>query len=153
MPESGATEVATSSFYERVDWRDTLSGDEISLTLPADEAFHRVAHLVVGGLAVRLDLTFEHLEDLELALDALLERPLTENAVTLRIQVLDGEVRTTVGPFSPMRAELERGGVEALNLARILHAVCDSVEIADRDGSEWVELTKRVRALEADGAA
>ena len=130
-----------------------MSGDEISLTLPADEAFHRVAHLVLGGLAVRLDLTFEHLEDLELALDALLERPLTDDALTLRVQVLDGELRTTVGPFSPMRAELERGGVEALNLARILRAVCDRVEIADRDGSEWVELTKRVHALKADGVA
>ena len=121
-----------------------MSGDEISLTLPADEAFHRVAHLVVGGLAVRLDLTFEHLEDLELALDALLERPLTEDALTLRVRILDGELRTTVGPFTPMRAELERGGTAALNLSRILGAVCDSVEIADRDGSEWVEVTKRV---------
>jgi hypothetical protein len=128
-----------------------LSGDEISLTLPADEAFHRVAHLVVGGLAVRLDLTFEHLEDLELALDALLERPLTDDVLTLRVEVLDGELRTTVGPFTPMRAELERGGAEALNLARILGAVCDSVEIADRDGSEWVELTKRVHALKGGG--
>ena len=128
-----------------------MSGDEISLTLPADEAFHRVAHLVVGGLAARLDLTFEHLEDLELALDALLERPLTEEAVTLRVQVLDGELRTTVGPFSPMRGELERGGSEELNLARILRAVCDGVEIADRDGSEWVELTKRVHALKGGG--
>ena len=129
-----------------------MSGDEISLTLPADEAFHRVAHLVVSGLAVRLDLTFEHLEDLELALDALLERPFTEDVVTLRVQVLDGELRTTVGPFSPMRAELERGGAEALNLARILRAICDSVEISDRDGSEWVELTKRVHALKGGGA-
>jgi hypothetical protein len=128
-----------------------LSGDEISLTLPADEEFHRVAHLVIGGLAFRLDLTFEHLEDLELALDALLQRPLTEDALTLRVQVLDGELRTTVGPFSPMRAELERGGTEALNLARILGAVCDRVEIADRDGSEWVKLTKRVHALKGGG--
>jgi hypothetical protein len=128
-----------------------LSGDQISLTLPADEAFQRVAHLVLGGLAVRLDLTFEHLEDLELALDALLERPLTADVLTLRVNVLDGELRTTVGPFIPMRAELERGGAEALNLARILGAVCDSVQIADRDGSEWVELTKRVHALKVGG--
>ena len=124
-----------------------MSGDEISLTLPADEAFHRVAHLVLGGLAVRLDLTFEHLEDLELALDALLERPLTEEALTLRVRVLDGELRTTVGPFAALRTELERGGVESLNLSRILGAVCDSVEINDRDGSDWVELTKRVQSL------
>jgi len=42
--------------------------DEIALTLPADEAFSGVAHLVLGGLAVRLGLTVEILEDLELAL-------------------------------------------------------------------------------------
>jgi hypothetical protein len=129
-----------------------LSGDEISLTLPADEAFHHVAHLVLGGLAVRLDLTFEHLEDLELALDALLERPLTEEALTLRVRVLDGELRTTVGPFAALRTELERGGADALNLSRILGAVCDSVEINDRNGSDWVELTKRVQTLKGQVA-
>ena len=123
-----------------------MSVDEISLTLPADEAFHRVAHLVLGGLAVRLDLTFENLEDLELALDALLERTGGENGVTLLVQVFDDELRTTVGPFDSVRSELEQGDADALNLRRILAAVCDSVEIVDRDGAQWVELTKRVRA-------
>jgi hypothetical protein len=126
-----------------------LSGDEIELTLPGDEAFHRVAHLVLGGLAVRLDLTFESLEDLELALDALLERTRTSEGVTLRVRVLDGELRTIVGPFASVRAELEQDGGGALDLSRILGAVCDSVEITDRDGSEWVELTKRVQTTKA----
>jgi hypothetical protein len=128
-----------------------LSGDEIQLTLPADEAFHRVAHLVLGGLAVRLNLTFENLEDLELALDALLERSRTDDAVTLRVRVLDGELRTVVGPFESMRTELEQDGGNALGLSRILGAVCDSVEITDRDGAEWVELTKRVETTKAVG--
>jgi hypothetical protein len=129
-----------------------LSGDEIQLTLPADEAFHRVAHLVLGGLAVRLNLTFESLEDLELALDALLERTQTDDGVTLRVRVLDGELRTVIGPFASMRAELERGGGDALDLSRILSAVCDGVEISDRDGSEWVVLTKRVQTTKATTA-
>jgi hypothetical protein len=128
-----------------------LSGDEISLTLPADEAFHRVAYLVLGGLAVRLDLTFEHLEDLELALDALLGRRSGEGEMTMRVQLLDGELRTTVGPFSAVRADLDRGGTDALNLSRILGAVCDSVSITDDGGFEWVQLTKRMRALESAG--
>lgn len=129
-----------------------MSGDEIQLTLPADEAFHRVAHLVLGGLAARLNLTFESLEDLELALDALLERSRTDDGVTLRVRVLDGELRTVVGPFAAVRAELERGSADALDLSRILSAVCDSVEISDRDGSEWVELTKRVQTTTAGSA-
>jgi len=129
-----------------------LSGDEIQLTLPADEAFHRVAHLVLGGLAVRLDISFESLEDLELALDALLERAQTDDGVTLRVRVLDGELHTVVGPFESVRKELEEdGGADALNLSRILSAVCDSVDITDRDGFEWVELTKRVEKAKAVG--
>jgi hypothetical protein len=124
-----------------------VSGDEIQLTLPADEAFHRVAHLVLGGLAVRLNLTFESLEDLELALDALLERTQADDDIQLRVRVLDGELQTVVGPFASVRAELEQGGDE-LTLSRILGAVCDSVVISDRDGSEWVELTKRVQKAE-----
>jgi hypothetical protein len=128
-----------------------VSVDEISLTLPADEAFHRVAHLVLGGLAARLDLTFENLEDLELALDALLERCNDGGNVTLRVRVLDGELQTVVGPFTSVRAELEEGVDESLNLRRILGTVCDSVEIADRDGGQWVELTKRVETGKTSG--
>ena len=128
-----------------------MSGDQIELTLPADEAFHGVAHLVLGGLAVRQNLSFESLEDLELALDALLERVQGDDGVLLRMRILDGELHTKVGPFAAVRAELEQGDAGALNLARILGAVCDSVEISDADGSEWVELTTRVQT--AEGAA
>jgi hypothetical protein len=129
---------------EGSDWRDTLTADEICLTLPADDAFHGVAHLVLGGLATRLNLSFETLEDLELALDALLERPSDGREVTVRVLVEDGELRTIVGPFTTVRAELVEGGTNSLNLGRILGAVCDSVQIEDRDGSQWVELTKRL---------
>jgi hypothetical protein len=122
--------------------------DEIRLTLPADDAFHGVAHLVLGGLAARLNLSFENLEDLELALDSLLERPSDGREVTLRVLVEDGELRMIVGPFTAVRAELGEGGADSLNLGRILGAVCDSVEIEDRDGSEWVVLTKQLDALQ-----
>lgn len=126
-----------------------MSVDEISLTLPADNAFHGVAHLVLGGLAVRLDLTFEHLEDLELALDALLERTASDEDVTVRVRVLDDQLKTSVGPFRSVRNELESS--DQLNLARILATVCDQVEVSDRDGMEWVELTKRIETRR-DGA-
>jgi hypothetical protein len=128
-----------------------MSGDEISLTLPADEAFHPVAHLVLGGLAVRLDLTFESLEDLELAIDALLERFGAGQGVTLLVRVLDGGLQTVIGPFSSVRAELEAEADDSLNLRRILGTVCDNVEIVDRDGGQWVELTKYAQAANGGG--
>lgn len=121
-----------------------MTADEICLTLPADDAFHGVAHLVLGGLAARLNLSFETLGDLELALDTLLERPSDGREMTVRVLVEDGELRTIVGPFTAVRAQLGEGGANSLNLGRILAAVCDSVQIEDRDGSQWVELTKRL---------
>jgi hypothetical protein len=115
--------------------------DEISLTLPADQAFHRVAHLVLGGLAGRLELTYESLEDLELALDALLARRGDGGDVTLRVRVADDELHTAVGPFGPeVLRELEHEAGEALDLRRILDAVSDRVQISDG----WIEFAKRI---------
>lgn len=128
-----------------------MNADEICLTLPADDAFHSVAHLVLGGLAVRLDLTFEHLEDLELAIDTLLQRSSPGEDVIVRVVVADGELRTSVGPLASVRSELENGS-DQLSIGRILRAVCDSVTIEDRDGGEWVELTKRVTRGKGQGS-
>ena len=116
-----------------------MTADEISLTLPAGDAFQGVAHLVLGGLAVRLDLTYDTLEDLELGLDAVLGRLPEEGDVTVAVRVLPGELRTRVGPVGDvLRAELEGAAGQGLGLRRILETVADRVEI---DGS-WVELAK-----------
>jgi hypothetical protein len=123
-----------------------MSGDEISLTLPADEEFHGVAHLVLGGLVARLDLTVESLDDLELALDALLEQSSDGDDVTLRVRVMDGALQTLVGPFTSVAAALEPDGDGSLDLRRILTTVTDDVEVVHHDGSQWVQLTKRVEA-------
>ena len=48
--------------------------DEIVLTMPRDRRFYDIAHLVVGGLAIRLDLTVDNLADLQLALAGLAAR-------------------------------------------------------------------------------
>jgi hypothetical protein len=129
-----------------------MSGDEICLTLPPDAAFHGVAHLVLGGLAARLDLTYEDLQDLELALDSLLERSNGDREMTLVVHVDDGGVRAVVGPFSSLRAELETEHGDSLDLKRILAAVCDRVRVEDRDGSQWVELTKSIHTGQRDGS-
>ena len=51
-----------------------IEQDEITLTLPRAREFHNVAHLVLAGLALRLNLTIETLEDLQIALGAVLDR-------------------------------------------------------------------------------
>jgi hypothetical protein len=116
--------------------------DEISLVFPAQEDFHPVAHLVVGGLAARLDLTYEQLEDLQVAVDALLGCRDDEGDVSVVVTVESDTVRTTVGPFAAQAlAELERDSSD-LGLRRVLETVTDSVQVEERDGGSWVALTK-----------
>ena len=124
--------------------------DEITLTLPAERDFFRVAHLVLGGLAVRLNLTFESLEDLQLALDGLLEHDPGNGDVTVCVSVGAGVLETVVGPFADidaLRRELEREPDDEVTLRRVLDAVVDEVAVESRDGGEWVRLTKRVERL------
>jgi hypothetical protein len=120
-----------------------MTGDEITLTIPREEPFHEVAHLVLGGVAARLNLTFEHIDDLETALDAVLERASDDGEVTVRLQLTDGAIVTRVGPFAAdrLRAELERDSVDDVTLRRVLDTVVDGYEL---DGEGWLELTKAV---------
>ena len=120
--------------------------DEITLTLPRDRDFYGIAHLVLGGLAARLDLTFEALEDLQLALASVLERPDDEGDVVVSLRVHERAVEALVGPFelASLRTYLEREGADELSVARLLATVVDSVEIDERDGGAWIALTKAV---------
>ena len=116
--------------------------DEITLVLPAQEDFHHIAHLVVGGLGARLELTYEQLEDLQVALEALLACRDDDGDISVGIAVDDAQVRTTIGPFTADAiAGLDRDGGE-LGLRRVLETVSDSVEVDERDGGAWVELSK-----------
>ena len=120
--------------------------DEITLRLPRERPFYRIAHLVLGGLAVRLDLTFEHLEDLQVALAELLERQEDDADVFLTVRVRGEAIEAVVGPFDEgVRRELEREDGDDVGLRRVLETVVDRVELTERDGGQWVELTKNVQ--------
>jgi hypothetical protein len=120
--------------------------DEIRLTLPAQEDFRHVAHLVVGGLAARLDLTFESLEDLQVAIEAVLGCRDDDAEISVTFDVGPGAVRTTVGPFTAGSLSGLDGDSSELGLRRVLETVCDNFEIEERDGDSWVALTKRTAA-------
>ena len=114
--------------------------DDIRLVIPAVEDFRPIAHLVAGGLASRLDLTFDDLEDLNVALDALLGLRDDAEDVTVTLRAEAGALHAAVGPL-PQRALDEDGG--ELGVRRVLETVADTVELDERDGGTWVELMKR----------
>jgi hypothetical protein len=119
--------------------------DEITLTIPRDRALYSVAHLVLGGLGIRLNLTIEHLEDLQLATDAVLERVRAMEYVTITVSVGEGVLETAIGPMRDgVRAELEATEGEDVGLRRILDTLVDEVELTQTDGEDWVKLTKAV---------
>jgi len=114
--------------------------DEITLTLPHEREFHRVAHLVLGGLALRLELTIETLEDLQLALSTILDRAKGDGELTVSMSLVDGTLETSVGPVD-LSGELDGEDDDGtLNLRRILWAVVDDVQV---DGDR-VRLVKKV---------
>jgi hypothetical protein len=124
-----------------------VTTEEITLTIPRDRAYYSVAHLVLGGLGIRLNLTFEQLEDLQLALDAVLERAQGAEDVTIALRLKEGEIETAIGPLRDgVRAELAAGTGNDVGLRRILDTLVDSVELVEGEGGNWVKLTKAVEA-------
>ena len=118
--------------------------DAITLTLPREAEYQGVAQLVLAGLAARLDLTLEHLEDLQIALGALLDpaaRATTgDDELTVRLTVHEDALEAVVGPLSPRLLEaLEREAGAGLGVKRVLESTVDDVHV---DGDS-VRLTKR----------
>jgi len=123
--------------------------DVVTLQLPRDRELFGVAHLVLGGLAARLELTVEVLDDISTALDELLERREHPGDVTVALSLDDDELRLLVGPFGGRVADELRSEGPELGLRRVLSAVVDGVEVEERDGEHWVELRKALEVANA----
>jgi hypothetical protein len=123
--------------------------DQITLIIPRNRALYVVAHLVLGGVGARLNLTFEHLEDIQLALEATLDR-VRADPVTVTFRVKDDEIEALIGPMGDgIRAELAVEGGDDVGLRRILDALVDHVELETDNGSDWLKLTKAAGRTEA----
>jgi hypothetical protein len=106
--------------------------DQISLTIPARARYTGVATLVLGGIGSRLDLSYERVDDLQLAVLSVLEAGRGDE-VTLEVEAVDEQLSITLGP-------LEDGSGSDAALIRVLDPLVDSFESVRRDGREWLEL-------------
>jgi hypothetical protein len=125
-----------------------LHADSIRLSIPHAKPFHGVARLVVGGLAARLALSYEHLEDLQLALESVLEREgcVLGEEVVVRLDVAHDAVVMEIGPLDPVKlgAELRREAADEISLGRVLSTLVEEVSLEERDGGHRLRLEKRV---------
>ncbi|CAN5819403.1 MAG: hypothetical protein H0W35_02505 [Actinobacteria bacterium] len=107
--------------------------DLISLTIPAQAHYTGVASLVLGGIGSRLDLSYERMDDLQLAVLSVLEAVGAEDEVTVEVTAEDERVSVSLGP-------LASGSGSDEGLARVLDPLVDSFESVQRDRREWLEL-------------
>ena len=106
--------------------------DTIQLTIPANPRFRPVATLVLGGVGSRLELPYERIDDLQLAVLSALVAAESE-VVTMEVETNESRLSVSVGPLVD-----GSGADHALRL--VLDRLVDSVEATVRDGGEWLTL-------------
>jgi hypothetical protein len=109
---------------------DDQVNDTILLTFPHGAAFRGVPSLVLGGVGSRLDLPFERMDDLQLAVLSMLDAA-TGEETSVEIRAEDERVAVSVGPLRP-----DADGDTGLGL--VLGRLTDGYE-ADRRGEDvWL---------------
>jgi hypothetical protein len=126
--------------------------DRIELVTPIGRQWDPVIRLVLGGIADRLDLGFEELDDLQLAVERLLADARFEDRVTLSFEILEKSVRLRIGPLltGAVADALQQPDARPgeLTLGRILQTVVDSYGVEKvEDGHMVVRLEKAVRRV------
>jgi hypothetical protein len=117
-----------------VDERVDTVTERIVLTIPSERRFRGVATLVLGGVGSRLNLPYERMDDLQLALLSILDA-VGGNEVSIEVKAEDRHVAVSVGP-------LAQGSGDDEGLARVLSKLVDGVDLGRRDsGAEWLTLT------------
>jgi anti-sigma regulatory factor (Ser/Thr protein kinase) len=133
--------------------------DTITLTIPHARPYHGVVRLVVGGLAARLDLPLEAVEDVQLAVESLLSNRAyaVGDDVTIEVSVADATLDIAVGPFDQARIggalQLDPAESEGVGLARLLATVMSEYELDPRDGRGWVRMRKEIPGRRAKAEA
>jgi len=127
----------------------------IELRIPNERPFHGVARLVVGGLAARHNLSYEALEDLQLALATILEGDeySTGDEICVELEVTEEAIAMAIGPVNgdSVRADLQNSAEGDLGLGRLLGTLVEDAGVEAREDGDWLCLSKRVRGIKPPG--
>jgi len=107
--------------------------DRVTLSAPAEDDFHTLLRLVVGGIGSRSRLSYEQTSELQLAVEALVaNRSTTTGTVVLEAGIEGPSVTVLIGPFASADDTAAR---------RALEKLVDEIRLVEADGGEWIELT------------
>jgi hypothetical protein len=122
-----------------------LAPGVVQLELPALPAYNAVGRLVVGGVASRLDFEVADIEDLQLAVEAILCRTPSGSTVTLMLEPSTDELEARLGPFAGIG---DRDRIE-----RMLRRLVSEAVVQDSGESQWVVIRSARRRAPARGSS
>lgn len=105
----------------------------IRFELPAEGCCHAVGRLVVGGAASRLDFHVEQIEDLQLAVEALLSRPAAGRRLSVELMESESGLEARLGPFARIPGDRAR-------VLDMLSALVEDAVVQDSSDGEWIVL-------------
>ena len=127
-----------------------IEGDVVVLVVPADNTYLAVLRTATAGLAARLQMTLDQIEDLRIAVDeacAILVPLATADSsggagseVTCRFTVMPEALRIDVSVATPYAHRLP--GNQSFSW-QVLTALAGEVSADARDGQATISLTKR----------
>ena len=117
--------------------QEVATADRVVLTLPGNPNLRGVASLVLGGIGSRIDLPYEKVDELQLAVLSVLGA-CDPAIVTLEIEIDDETVVVTLGPLPD--DTVAAPGVRAV-LDRLVDGVEPSRRKTETGSAEWVTLS------------
>jgi hypothetical protein len=120
--------------------------ERVALTLPGERRSIGIVRLFVGGLAARLGLGYETMDDLQLALESVLLKAELRPEITLEATIDGDTVFLTIGPLVRDPLQPETAGPNELDLGHLLSALVARAESTTLDDGSWLRLDVRVPA-------
>ena len=119
--------------------------DSVTLSVPTGRAFRHALRLLVAGLGSSSQLSYEELDELQLAVESLLaHRVVAADSLRVEADLDESSLSLALGPF--LSAD-DPGG------RRVFEQLVRRARVVRReDGSEWVELGAGVPAIVERGS-
>jgi hypothetical protein len=119
----------------------------VAITLPGEKRAIGIVRLFVGGLAARLDLGYETMDDLQLAVESVLLGAELGPEITVAAHIDGDSVSLSMGPFprDPLATGTDETG--ELDLEHLLAALVARAETTqEEDGACRLRLDVRIPA-------
>ena len=121
---------------------------DVAISFPNERRYLDVARLVFGGTAARLDMSYDDVDDVQLAIESVLNADLSlAEEIRLEARVDGTALSIWVGPLDAPSLELRLAdGRHGISLQLVLDCLVDSVRPSIRGDATGLLLLKQVLA-------